>query len=388
MNKGGNVMNEVSQENKDQLPRNYEQIQRSKAAMQADMLSGNYRTLLSRVAYILNLYPDTRNSDTKLQLKYWEKFEDGYNGGDIDPELYTKFEKLTSLTRARAKIVNQFRLYFPTSEEVAKQRKIKESIERQNALIKPPAPSLFIYADESGKMGQEKYAVVGSLWVADMDRNMEIQFHLKQWIEAKKEQGIKVPREFHFTESKKHQVDIYKEFFTEVLTQADVLSFKSVAANKSKLRGRSVDETIFSLYYQVVHLGLEHEMSTRRIALPRDVYYYKDSEDGDKLRVRELKQSLVERFKGSFEDQLNLADMNSLPSVSFFLIQVADLITSSVARILNRDENASRNHKDEIAEFILNSLDIDFYKGFSVDNLDENNKFESNQDRATVYLFD
>ncbi|WP_081356512.1 DUF3800 domain-containing protein [Priestia aryabhattai] len=374
--------------NQEELPRNYEQIQKSKAAMQADMLSGNYRTLLSRVAYILNLYPNTRNSDPELQLKYWEKFEDGYNGGDINPEMYPKFERLTSLARARAKIVNQFKLYFPTIEEVARQRKIKESVERQNALIKPPAPSLFIYADESGKMGQEKYAVVGSLWIADMDRNMEIQFHLKQWVEAKKEQGIKVPREFHFTESRKNQVDIYKEFFTEVLTQADVLSFKAVAANKSKLRGRSVDETIFSLYYQVVHLGLEHETSTRRIALPRDVYYYKDSEDGDKLRVRELKQSLVERFKGSFDDQLNLADMNSLPSVSFFLIQVADLITSSIARVLNRDKDASRNHKDEIAEFVLDSLNIDFNEGFSVENLDRNNKVESDQDRATVYIFD
>ncbi|MFF2445080.1 DUF3800 domain-containing protein [Priestia megaterium] len=381
-------MNDDSKENKEQLPKNYEQIQKNKAAMQADMLSGNYKTLLSRVAYILNLYEEARNSDPVLQLKYWEKFEDGYTGGNIDPTLYPQFERLTSLSRARARIVNQFGLYGPTNAEVAKQRKIKQTVERKQALAKIPAPSLFIYADESGKKGNEKYAVVGSLWIPDINRNMEIQLHLRKWKDSKKEQGIKMPKEFHFTESKKHQVDIYKEFFTEVLSQSDVFSFKAVAANKSKLRDRSIDKTIFALYYQVVHLGIEHEVATNRIKLPRDVYYYKDSEDGDKLRVRELKQSLTERFKINFEDKLSLEDLNSLESVNFFLIQVADLITSSVARVLNRETDAPRNHKDEIAEFILDSLDIDFYKGFTVDNLDENNKFESKQDRATVHLFD
>jgi hypothetical protein len=38
-----------------------------------------------KAAWILNNYPETRDSDIKLQLAYWREFE-GYNGGAIYPE--------------------------------------------------------------------------------------------------------------------------------------------------------------------------------------------------------------------------------------------------------------------------------------------------------------
>ncbi|MDQ0861599.1 hypothetical protein [Bacillus sp. V2I10] len=75
-------------------------------------------------------------------------------------------------------------------------------------------------------------------------------------MKRRKNNELEYQKEFHFTESKRQQLD----------------------------RGKSLDETIFSLYYQIVHLGLEHEEKTGRVTLPRDIYYYKDSEDGDKLR--------------------------------------------------------------------------------------------------------
>ncbi|MDQ0861598.1 hypothetical protein [Bacillus sp. V2I10] len=55
---------------------------------------------------------------------------------------------------------------------------------------------------------------------------------------------------------------------------------------------------------------------------------------------------------------------------------------------MNREENGPRNYKDELAEFILESLDINYREGFSVDNLDEISELDLEQDSAFVYLFD
>jgi len=46
---------------------------------------GNLGTMELRVAWILNSYPEARDSDIKLQLSYWQEFEN-YDGGAVFPE--------------------------------------------------------------------------------------------------------------------------------------------------------------------------------------------------------------------------------------------------------------------------------------------------------------
>lgn len=359
-----------------------------KNKLQLKLVSGDLDTKLSKVAYILNLYPDTRNSDVTLMLKFWQEFQ-GYTGDSINPQNMYELERLTSIARARAKIQNEYKLYQATSDKIKRFRLNKEELEKEKALAtKPSVPSLHVYADESGKTGSETFAIVGSIWIPDTARARELNFYLKEWASNKEQEGIKIPSEFHFTEMKRMQLDIYKEFFNEVLSQSDMFSFKVVAANKAKIREKNLDETIFSLYYQIIHLGVEHEVSTGRMVLPRDVYYYKDEDKGsDKLRLTELRQLLTDRFKVYFDDNLTLADFNSLPSKAFYLVQIADLVTGCVARYLNRKESEQKNHKDEFAEFVLSNLNFNF-KRFKVDNIDKNFNVKLEQDRAYVYVFD
>jgi hypothetical protein len=61
-----------------------EKLEAEKAAIQSAVVSAKFDTIQERVAWILNHYPDTRNSDITLQLKYWERFEpDLYAGRAI-----------------------------------------------------------------------------------------------------------------------------------------------------------------------------------------------------------------------------------------------------------------------------------------------------------------
>jgi len=80
-------------------------LQQERQNLLAAVASSKPDTMVHKVGWILNSYPDTRNSDIRLQLRYWATFcPDQYDGGAITPENLYKLPRLTSLTRARARI--------------------------------------------------------------------------------------------------------------------------------------------------------------------------------------------------------------------------------------------------------------------------------------------
>lgn len=106
-----------------------EKIRRARANLIAKINSTQLNSFISRVAYILNHYEETRDSDKKLALLYWETFQnDIYKGLAITPEQYYHLEPQTSITRARAKIQNEFKLFAPSEKTKRYRRKKKMSL--------------------------------------------------------------------------------------------------------------------------------------------------------------------------------------------------------------------------------------------------------------------
>lgn len=321
------------------------------------LASGKLDTLISKVAYILNHYKESRNSDMILKVKYWEIFQ-GFKGNFVDVSQMFKLERDTSIARARAKIQNEYKL-FQADDKIRWYRKDKEEVEKEIQIAnKPSHPSLTIFADESGKSGADKYLIIGGLWVLDHNRVHELQAHFRKWKDERSEMNL--PKEYHFTEMKKHQLDAYKEVFTELLSLSDMISLKAVVTERSTNKFKSLDEMIYAMYYQHVHHGIEHETSTGRITLPRAINFWKDKEDGnDGLFLDELRQHLVTNFKGYFNDDLTLDLLNPIDSFASHLIQLADLYTGCINRYLNPPKDGARNHKDEFAEFVFHMLKLD-----------------------------
>jgi hypothetical protein len=332
-----------------------ERIAKEKQLLLDKLAANNLKDIRSKVAYVLNIYPPSRNSDIILAFKYWKTFEPENlpDNGKLDIDTMYKIERYNSISRARAKIQNEYGL-FQADEKVKSMRRKKEIKQKEKEIAdKPGIPTLLFYLDESGK--NQKFIIVGGLCCTNAQRNFIIHNALLKWKEDKH-----INYEFHFTEMSRTKLDNYKAFFAEALSHFDTISFKAVAVAKDDLKGRPVDEVICELHYQLTHTGTEHEVKTGRIVLPRMVHIYKDKDDGiDAIYLTKLEQELKSGFTKHFKDNLQLKILAAVPSKDNIYIQIADLFIGSISRILNSVDDAGKNHKDEFAEFVVSTLGLD-----------------------------
>lgn len=325
-------------------------IEQEKMTLIARLSRNDMTHLITRVAHILNRFPASRNSDVTLQLKYWEKFHEEYDPDNFDVKDLYKFERLTSIARARAKIQNEYKL-FQATKDCRRFRRDREEIEREQQLVdKPETQAIFVYCDESGKERNAKYMIVAGVW--NLDGDLARKLYL--W---KKENNISY--EFHFTKMERTKVDNYKAFFVYALENMSMTGLKAITLRRDETGQRSLEETQFHLYEQFIHFGVNHEIQTGRIALPRQLHVIKDKEEGtDRILLVRLKQHLDVRCKEHFADQIEIPILDSVSSDKDPSVQLADLFTGSLARVINRDENSQRNFKDDFADYVLSMLSI------------------------------
>lgn len=338
----------------------------------AKLASNNLKDIRSKVAFVLNHYPETRNSDIKLAFRYWTMFQPEHllADGMINQAKLFKLERIPSLVRARAKIQNEFGLFGPDKEVKDKRRSLEFKQKEEQLSSKPGTPSITFYIDESSK--NQEYIIVGGLSSVDAYQSFKLANHLLKWVNDKK-----INYEFHFTELTKHKLEVFKDFFNEALSFSNVIGFKAVAVTRSGIKQRTIDEIIIELHYQLIHKAMEHEIETKRVSLPRQVSAYKDKEDGtDGILMTKLEQGLKAGFSTHFGNHLSLERLQAVDSKSNYFIQLADLYIGSVARILNRNLDSPNNHKDEFAEFVISTLGLNL----------NNNQDSSNRDMAFVYI--
>jgi hypothetical protein len=251
------------------------------------VVNSNMDTMLNKVAWILNHYPDARDSDITCQLKYWSTFEPEIygSGGYISVEDLYKLTRLTSLTRARAKIQNTYRLFL-ANPEIQKRRGVLEDEEKEKALEqKPNYPVYSVYADESGKTSD--YLVVGSMWILDGIETYHLSKTIEEW---KKRTNFK--EELHFQSISNNNIGCYREVLEIVKCKSSTISFKAISLERRGIK--SVADAFTNLYYYLLVRGVEHEHSTGRAPLPRSIQLWKDAEEpgSDKLMMKQICERL------------------------------------------------------------------------------------------------
>lgn len=381
--------NEVENYNEDgEVQKKEEKKQRKAQLLWEAVQKGNTSNLSQKVASILNRFPETRKSDITLQIRFWEQFQ-GFNSTSVSIEDLYKLERLTSITRARAKIQNEFKLFLP-DEKTKRYRRDREEIEKETALLdKPSMPILHIYADETGKT--DDFIIIGSIWVLDHEHDGLITQKLSQWTTDMKEKYSRFPKEFHFKEienKNEQQLKQYKAFFDQLISMSDKVSFRAIAVNKAKITMK-VDDIINDLFFRLVKIGVEHELYYRRIELPKQIMYVKDMDSTDSsYNVQRLSELLISNFKDSYDDKLKLNSYQPIDSRLSRLIQQSDIFTASLNRVYNhRSKNNTNNNKDKLADYVLDLLDIKEIR-YSIDNLTGDIEDDLLADMATIHIFE
>lgn len=355
-------------------------------ALWVDVQLGNTKHLITKVASILNRFPETRNSDVALMIKFWEVFE-GHKGNFISINQLFRLERLTSIARTRAKIQNEYGLFLGDEKIRRHRQNLEESQKEYQIATKPPMESIWIYADESGK--NDDFALVGSVWI--LAREGELEQEIIKWIQERRQNDSTFPDEFHFNKIKNNgnNLEMYKDFIDLVVSKGYMIGFRAIAVNKTKIN-KSIDEVITELFYQLVRIGVEYEYNTGRISLPKQINYIKDKEDGESaLRINQIQQSLLDNFKIHYDDKLKLNSFMPLDSKLSRLIQVADLFTGAINRKLNhqrKNPESVKNSKDEFAEYIFELLNIEEFS-YRTDDF-EKVVGDETTDIASIYIFD
>jgi len=260
-------------------------------------------TAQTKVAWLLNHMPETRNSDITLQLNYWKTFcSDIYKGGAIDPDDLYRLPRLTSITRARASIQNTLGLYL-ADERIRKHRgTLSEDAVEEQAAARNVEHSFSVFMDESGKTGE--YLIVGSCWLLDGIASRDITAEIDAWrIEAA------FDNELHFANIGRGSVERYLEALEIIHRHAAALSFKSLAL--PRLGIANTDSAFHDLFTHMLVRGVHHEQESGRATLPRRLQVWKDAEEParDKLLIANLKERLRQTSNAEFGNELLIGEM-------------------------------------------------------------------------------
>jgi hypothetical protein len=103
--------------------------------------------------------------------------------------------------------------------------------------------------------------------------------------------------------------------------------------------------------------GIEHEHSTGRAILPRGLSVCKDAKEvgQDRIFVAELSDRMKQAAASQFHDELFVDEFSAAESATNIHLQITDLFTSSVGRLLNA-EGERKHPKDRFADYFLGKL--------------------------------
>lgn len=326
-------------------------LEKEKKELLTSLAGGDFSTLKTKVAYILNLYPQARNSDITLSIKYWETFQpEVYNESGILPKDLFKLERLHYIVRARAKIQNEYGLF--TSDSPVKKFRKKREEEMQDEVLKDASPRkvVTVFADETGK--NQNYVIVASVWVLTGRAVYTISKNISDWQSS----SLWANREVHFTKFGRRDSDTLGEYLKIIQGNREFLSFKAIAVERSRTR-RKIEDVVEKLHEHMLINGVEHEVEHHRVGPPQTINVTLDEEQSlDAITLAEVKRRVNSHFEDRFCGEMTLGALETISSRKSPLVQLADLIAGAINRKLNH--TGEQNHKDEMADKVIHALDL------------------------------
>lgn len=341
----------VTPEDEEARAKKQAKVQKEKAALQKSLAAGDFSTTRTRVAFILNLYKDTRNSDVTLAIRYWEQFQpELYSVHGILPQNLFKLERFHLIVRARAKIQNEYGLYLAEEAIRHHRRRNEEAMEADVIADAASRGVIQVFSDETGKT--QRHVTVAAIWVLAGRAVYDVTRAVLKW----KETSAWANREIHFARLGAKDVDVLQELLGIVVNHREFLSFKVISYDQEGSR-RRVEDIVARLHEFMLIRGLEHEVGSARVALPLAVTVTLDEEPSlDEIARSDLKEAVARRYSELFGRRASIESVDSVRSHDSVLVQLADLVAGAVNRRLNH--LAERGAKDDMADAIVEAFGL------------------------------
>ena len=194
-------------------------------------------------------------------------------------------------------------------------------------------------------VGNKPFVLAKRLWdtfYEDHDDTLEDLYHPPRATTIER-------TEFKFAGLNEGNIETAKDFVKYALERGIAIGFKASVLETSKVQGLAKEQVVSWRYRELAMAGLEHEIRTGRVVLPRWRSIVKDADAGtDILALPELELRLAASVVEHFKWEAKVEDVMSLASDTSTLLQLADLFIGSIGC----GKGSGAHAKDEFAQFM------------------------------------
>lgn len=313
--------------------------------MLAEIADSRLGSIELKVAYLLQRYPETRESDVALCIRYWERFQADIleRWRPLKLDVLYELDRVMSIVRSRQVIQNTLGLFRGLEDSqqyrLLFQRELREYLGARQGVI----PEVRFYLDETGNEGDKKYTGVAGVCVMNWQQYEMHAAALAQW---RREQ--KWAETIHFSETGSDRIDRAVRLLAELQQRRSGLVFVGYALSSRA----STQEAMYSLFAQLVVDSLRHLKQSDSLQQVRFLQVVKEAQEGfDNVYLSKMNKHLEELVALEFPKPFAVKPIETVIKGQHVLLECADLIAGGMQR---RALMKGYKPKDRLAQAVVN----------------------------------
>jgi hypothetical protein len=318
--------------------------------MLADIANSELGTTEQRVGYLLSRFPETRDSDIALCIRYWRRFQPDVleRWQPLELEVLFELDKLETIGRVRRHIQHTLRLYRSMEDTAHNRDLFQRQLHEYLAAHRGAAREIRFYLDETGNEGDKVYVGVGGICVLNWQQYEKYHSAITKW-----RLDEKWPETIHFSETGADRIDRAVRLLGELSARRAGLLFLGYALNS---RGQT-HQDLLALFVQLVIDALHSLKNQGCLSGVCAVRVIKEADAGfDNVFLAKMNKQLGDLIGIEFPGQLVVRPIESVVKGRETFLECADLIAGGMQR---RALFRGRNPKDRLAESVLNVTGFD-----------------------------
>lgn len=309
----------------------------------------NLVTVEHKVARILQQYPECRDSDTELAIRYWKKYQPDIisKNRPFSLDVLHDLQPMTTIVRCRQHVQNDLDLFQGAPRTRRRRGDLQMEFFQYLSEKKSVQPEITIYLDETGTDGQSNYMGIGGICVMD---NRQYELTLQQFINWR--ESLNHPETLHFADANSNTADFYIQLANQISKYRTGLMFFGYATEVRGARNQKIADLIIQLTSDIVNYMHKNGCLNSH----RHLRIIKEAEaQFDSMHLDQLQKDIADHLYHNNNSLVSLTDISTRPKGRDVLLECADVIASSMRRRLTTNREI---HKDRISDAVFNATGL------------------------------